>query len=60
MSNSPVLSKKIEIIEVKPTHIKARLLSSQQDIKMNKHYFRRQLDCGVLEVVNEDKLSRII
>lgn len=52
--------KKVEVISIKATQAHLRLLSTQQEVKMNKKSFQRYLYCGWFEVVNQDKLSSVI
>ena len=47
---------KVEVLNVKPTHIELKFLTNNHITKMGKQFFRRRLDAGVYEVINPKAL----
>ena len=58
--DTPTPAAKVKIIAIKPTHILLKFLSSDQEVKMNKQYFKKRVDCGWYEIVNQEELSSVI
>ncbi len=52
--------KKVEIIEIKPTHVELRFLPYGNEIKMGTRFFQKKVEGGFYEVINKDKMPSVI
>jgi len=53
-------NQKVEIVEVKPTHVKFLLVDEGLKIKTGKQFFNKRVKMGLYEVINEKSTNNLI
>ncbi len=53
-------AKKVLLIDLKPNLVVLKYLSTGKTVKLNRRYFEKKVDLGLIEVVNPEAMQRVL